>query len=94
MKPFIYHVRDEKGNIEMEIFNSEESPTSRVRVHYPRIEGFPLSTPLLWDRSTFKEMRIADFGYMLFAYSESEFVKFDMFLKIWLKENFEMDYET
>lgn len=94
MKPFRYYVRDTEGNIEMEIFNSAKRPESYVTIHYPRLEAFPMSSPLLSGRTTFKEMRIADFGYMLFAYSRDEFVKFDAFLKEWLKANSETDCET
>lgn len=80
MKPFRYYVHDRDGNIEMEIFYPAKMP-GYVSVHYPRIEGFPISSPLLPDRSSFKVMRFADFGYMLFAYSEEEFIKFDAFVK-------------
>lgn len=83
MRPFVYRVHDPDGNVEMEIFLSDRPCC--IKVHYPRTEGFPLSSPLLGDRSSFKEMRFTDFGYMLFAYSEDEFLKFDAFLKERLK---------
>lgn len=83
MKLFRYQVHNPDGYVEMEVFLSEKSHC--VKIHYPRIESFPLSSPLLADRSSFKEMRFADFGYMLFAYNEDEFLKFDAFLKEQLK---------
>lgn len=74
-----WYVRDENGYLEMEIAPSKREGT--IFVHFPKAEMFPEETPLLSVRSTFHEMRLYDFGYMLMAYSETEFRRFNEFYK-------------
>lgn len=80
IKPWKYTVRDENGNVEMEIYNHERA-AEYVGVHFPKAENYPRESMLLYARGCFHEMRLCDVGYMLMAYSEEEFEKFDAFIK-------------
>jgi len=78
MSKWHWYVKNKDGFIEMEIFNTDRP--SYATVHFPRAENYPQKSVLLYERGCFHGMRLCDVGYMLMAYSEEEFEKFDAFI--------------
>lgn len=69
-KRFHFYVKDKDGNIEMEICYCGGIFTA----HYPRYEFQPTR---LRDKTCFAEMLGYQVGMLIFAYSESEFKRFE-----------------
>lgn len=67
---FHHYVKDKDGNIEMEIFESD----NKFSIHFPRYEG--IESKYFRSNSCFAEMRDYQVGMLIFAYDEREFYRF------------------
>lgn len=78
-KTFHHYVKDEKGNIEMELWYKN----GKWKVHYPRYEFFPTHL----RTNCFAEFLTYQVAMLIFAYSKDEFERFEKEFEEFIKSD-------